>query len=198
MSDPTPTCNYWFIKQGIPNTFLEFEYDGTSNFKRCTRCKGAFYLDQNAQKLHWKIHKKCCKLVGDITSEGLGYDIDTCVSEIKSLLYQYHGLSNPPELYHVMKRLRTLMDDDVDGVSDAAFKLHSMARGLICYQSDKLMFNVVASPHMANLLLSDEEDLLSEKNRFIKEHLLEKYNGRPSEEYVEDLEDKKEREEVRQ
>ena len=51
---------------------------------------------------------------------------------------------------------------------------------------------------MANLLLSDEEDLLSEKNRFIKQRLLEKYNGRPSEEFVEDLEDEKEREEVRQ
>ena len=123
------------------------------------------------------------------------YDIEILyVSEIKSLLY---GLSNPPELYHAMKRLRTLMDDDVDGVSDSAFELHSMARGLICYQSDKIMMNVVASPHMANLLLSDEEDLLSEKNRFIKQHLLEKYNGRPSEEYVEDLDDENERDELR-
>jgi len=34
-----------------------------------------------------------------------------------------HGLSNTIELYDVMKRLRTLMDDDVDGVSDAAYQL---------------------------------------------------------------------------
>ena len=36
-----------------------------------------------------------------------------------------HGLSNTIELYDVMKRLRTLMDDDVDGVSDAAYQLHT-------------------------------------------------------------------------
>jgi len=78
------------------------------------------------------------------------------------------GLSNTIELYDVMKRLRTLMDE---------YQLHTR-RGII-FHSSNMMFNVVASPHMANLLLSDEEDLLSEKNRFIKQHLLEKYNGRP-------------------
>ena len=38
--------------------------------------------------------------------------------------------------------------------------------------SSNMMFDVVASPHMANLLLSDEEDLLSKKNRFIKKSIM--------------------------
>ena len=54
-----------------------------------------------------------------------------------------HGLSNTIELYDVMKRLRTLMDDDVDGVSDAAYQLHTMGRGII-FHSSNMMFNVVA------------------------------------------------------
>jgi len=123
------------------------------------------------------------------------YDLDTCITELMSCLR--NEVSVNPRLYHIMKRLRTLFDEDGDGVGDAAYQLHSSARGLIFYPSDKLMMNVVASPHMTNLLFSDEEDLLSTKNRFIKQHLLEKYNGRPSEEYIENVEDETEREELR-
>ena len=147
MSDPTPICNYWFIIiQGVPNTFLE--YDGTSNFKRCTRCKGAFYLDQNAQKLHWKSHKKCCKLVGDDTLNTIANShIDTCVIRGLSARLQNQVPSDLVNtvfvttytVYPLMKRLRTLMDDDVEGVSDAAYRLHTLARGLIFNTSDKLM-----------------------------------------------------------
>ena len=42
------------------------------------------------------------------------------------------------------------------------------------------------------LILDEEEDLLRPKARFIREHLQE-YGGRPSEEFVEDIEDDEER-----
>jgi hypothetical protein len=46
-----------------------------------------------------------------------------------------------------------------------------------------IMMDMVASPHMANLLFGDEEDLLHPKTRMAK-YELGKLNGRPSDEYV--------------
>ena len=58
------------------------------------------------------------------------------------------------------------------------------------------MLTVVASPHMAQFLLGDEEDLLNDKTRMIRNELA-KYNGRPSEEFIEGVENEDEREALR-
>jgi hypothetical protein len=50
---------------------------------------------------------------------------------------------------------------------------------------------------MSSLLFGDEEDLLSKKYRLVRNTKLVKYNGRPSDEFVEDIEDETEREEVK-
>jgi len=115
------------------------------------------------------------------------YSVDECTADLQRYLKDSKAVA--PEMYYVMKRLRALFDEDVDGVGDAAYLLHSTARGYLTFNpSMDIMMTVVASPHMANLLFSDEEDLLSKKNRMIK-HQFAKYNGRPTEEFIEDTED---------
>jgi hypothetical protein len=42
------------------------------------------------------------------------------------------------------------------------------------------MMNVVSCPNMATLLFSDEVDLLSVKQRFVKQHFSGKYGNRRS------------------
>ena len=101
-----------------------------------------------------------------------------------------------PELYYILKRLRQLYDEKADDSSESAYILHSVARGLIMHPSDTLMLSMVASPHMANFLFGDEEDLLNEKTRLVKLQLA-KTNGRPTEEYIEAIEDVEAREELR-
>lgn len=193
MSKAPPVCNYWLVKQGTPNSFLNYEGGA---LKICTRCRGSYYINQEAQKKHWKTHKKYCKLLDDgyIQTIDSTDDLDRCIAAIMACLQNTESII--PQLYYEIKRLRALFDADVEGVGDAAFRLHSMARGLIFYGDDKMMMQVVAVPRMANLFFSDEEDLLSKKNRFIRQNL-SKYNGRPSEEYVEDIEDEDERKEAK-
>ena len=101
-----------------------------------------------------------------------------------------------PELYHILKRLRQLYDDKADNSSESAYILHAVARGLIMHPSDNLILSMVASPHMANFLFGDEEDLLNKKTRLIKSQLAET-NGRPTEEYIDAIEDLEAREELR-
>ena len=49
---------YWLVDEGTPVPFLN--YDGC-RLRRCKRCKGICYTNQDAQKKHWKRHKKVCK-----------------------------------------------------------------------------------------------------------------------------------------
>ncbi|KAL7452512.1 hypothetical protein ACHAWC_004238 [Mediolabrus comicus] len=181
---PTPVCNHLLIKQGTPNPFLN--YDGTSNLKVCTRCRGSYYLNQDEQRSHWKKHKLFCKKMERCTLTSIAsMDLETSVNYLQGVLR--HPASVKPEVYHVIKRIHTLMEENVDGASDAAYQLHTIARGIIMYQSSDIMMNVVSCPNMATLLFSDEVDLLSVKQRFVKQHFSGKYgNGRPSEEWVED------------
>lgn len=123
------------------------------------------------------------------------YDLGLCVKVLEGILRNPARVT--PEVYHVIKRVHTLMEENVDGVSDAAYQLHTIARGIIMYQSSDIMMNVVSCPNMATLLFSDEVDLLSVKQRFVKQHFSGKYgNGRPSEEWVEDIQDELEKKKV--
>lgn len=86
-------------------------------------------------------------------------DLETSVNYLQGVLR--HPTSVKPEVYHVIKRIHTLMEENVDGASDAAYQLHTIARGIIMYQSSDIIMNVVSCPNMATLLFSDEVDLLS-------------------------------------
>ncbi|KAL9182752.1 hypothetical protein ACHAXT_004031 [Thalassiosira profunda] len=179
-------CGHWFAQEGTPDTFLG--YDG-ADLRRCTRCKGAFYTNQDAQKKAWKRHKKACRLMAQSEIDAINnLSLEECSRALKTWLKHTDG---GPETYYLMKRVRVLMDDDADGTAEVGFQMHSLARGLIFYPGDQMM-TVAASPFMANLLLGDEEDLLNTKTRLIKYELAD-YNGRPSEDYVEAIEDEEKR-----
>ena len=185
-------CGYWLFTEGTADPFLD--YDGTDSFSRCTRCKGVFYRDKGAQKKHWKRHKKCCRLLDDDDIQAIAeLSLDRCKEAVEEWLRNRVG---GPETYYHLKRLRVLFDDDADGTGDAAFELHSLGRGLIFNPSDH-MLTVAASPGMAQLLFGDEEDLLNSKTRLAKTQLA-KYNGRPSDEYIDAIEDEEERTALRE
>lgn len=173
------------MKQGTSNPFLE--YNGSS-LKRCTRCKGACYIDGDAQKLHWKTHKKNCK---PSTLDTSNMDLDHCTKALKRDLF-----GGSPDLYAIIKHIRELFDSGADESADmAAFHLHSIGRALISH-STSLLLGIVASPRMSSLLFGDEEDLLSEKHRLVRNTKLATYNGRPSDEFIEEMEDETEKKEV--
>jgi len=89
-----------------------------------------------------------------------------------------------------------LYDDEVDDREDSANRFHSVVRGLTFFAGG-LSMTLAASPNLAQLLFcDDEEDLLNVKTRTGK-YKLAKYNGRPSDEYIEDMDDKDERELLR-
>mmetsp|Transcript_14057 Transcript_14057/g.21089 ORF Transcript_14057/g.21089 Transcript_14057/m.21089 type:complete len:513 (+) Transcript_14057:192-1730(+) len=180
----TPVCSYYLVKQGTPNPFLGYS---ESSLKRCTRCKGAYYMDGGAQKLQWKIHKKNCKPSSLDTTK---MDLDHCTKALKSALY-----GGSPDLYFIIKRVRGLFDNGAENSDMAAFHLHSIARGLMSLNTS-LLLGIVACPYMSSLLFGEEEDLLSTKYRLVKNTKLAKYNGRPSDEFLEDIEDETEKEEV--
>jgi hypothetical protein len=58
MSAPPPRhyCNVTFIQEG------SLGYDGDPiTLKRCMKCQSTFYVSKDAQRYHWKVHKKFCK-----------------------------------------------------------------------------------------------------------------------------------------
>ena len=145
--------------------------------------------------MQWKIHKKCCKpLSADAIAEIKRSDLERVEDYLMEDIRRPGGY---PELYYILKRLRVLYDDDVDNRGDSACRLHGAARGIIFYPRNEIMMDMVASPHMANLLFGDEEDLLNPKTRMAK-YELEELNGRPSDEYLESIEDETERERLKE
>ena len=100
-----------------------------------------------------------------------------------------------PDIYYIIKRIRELFDNEHEDSDTAAFHLHSLARGIQQLPNSHLL-GLVACPFMSTLLFGDEEDLLSEKYRILKYTKLSDYNGLPSEEFVEDIEDEAEKAEV--
>jgi hypothetical protein len=58
MSAPPPRhcCNVTFIQEG------SLGCDGDPiTLKRCMKCESTFYVSKDAQRSHWKVHKKFCK-----------------------------------------------------------------------------------------------------------------------------------------
>jgi hypothetical protein len=53
---PRHYCNVTFIQEG------SLGYDGDPiTLKRCMKCRSTFYVSKDAQRSHWKVHKKFCK-----------------------------------------------------------------------------------------------------------------------------------------
>jgi MYND finger len=50
-------CSYTFVSENE----IFMNSDGARRLLRCTRCKDTYYIDQESQKAHWKVHKKVCK-----------------------------------------------------------------------------------------------------------------------------------------
>ncbi len=125
----TPVCSYYLVKQGTPYPFLE--YNGSS-LKRCARCKGAYYIDGDAQKLHWKTHKKNCKPSSLDTSK---MDLDHCSKALKKDLF-----GGSPDLHVIIKHVRQLFDSGAENSDMAAFHLHSIGRALISHNTSLLLF----------------------------------------------------------
>lgn len=139
-------CGYTLVRQGTPDEFLN--YSGAP-LRRCTRCKGMCYVDQDAQKKHWKRHKHYCRLLADSEIESISsVDLDACTDKLKEPRQFARG---GPELYYYVKRLRELYDEGADGTSDSAFRLHSCARGLIFQPSCEIALAMAASPNMAQV-----------------------------------------------
>ena len=186
-----PICAYTLVREGTPDPFLD--YDG-SDLKRCSSCKAVWYASVDAQRKQWKIHKKCCSLLDEETIEEIGRrSLDRIGKDLDMLLKP----GGPyPGLYQLLKRLRELYDEKVDGYGDSACYVHSMARGVITYPNSAIVLPMVASPHIANYLFGDEEDLLNPKTRMAK-YQLAKTNGRPSEEYIDAIDDENERKELK-
>lgn len=159
---PTPVCAYSLAREGTPDEFLN--YDG-SNLLRCSRCKGVWYVDQDAQKNQWKIHKKSCTLLND---DAIAEINRRNLERIGDDLMMIHRPGGYPDLYYILKRLRKLYYDDVDGRADSACHLHGVVRGILFHPLDDIMMLMVSSPHIANYLFGDEEDLLNPKTRLVK------------------------------
>jgi hypothetical protein len=90
-----PVCAYSLVKEGQRDPLLD--YDG-SNLQRCSRCKGTWYANQDAQRKQWKIHKKCCKLLSaDTIADIERRDLE----RIGDVLMMIHKPGGYPELYYV-------------------------------------------------------------------------------------------------
>lgn len=192
MTDPSPSvCGYTLVQRGIPNALVD--YDGESKLLGCSRCKGVTYIDQGAQKRHWKRHKRFCRqLTSQENAEIQSLSMEECTNRIEQRLC-FDPSAGGPDLYPLFRRMRELYNGDEDGSSDSALTLHTAARALIFTPDNSRVLDIFASPHMAKfMILDEEEDLLRPKARFIKKYLQE-YGGRPSEEFVEDIEDDEER-----
>jgi hypothetical protein len=102
--------------------------------------------------------------------------------------------SGGPELPLLIRRIRSLMDEGARNTGGVALETHTFAKGIICTQQNT-MLHAMARPGMANLVLGGkQENLLSAKKRLLKKGL-KAY--KPSEEYIDGMEDTNERQRVR-
>jgi hypothetical protein len=124
---------------------------------RCARCKGAFYHSKEAQKQHWKHHKRTCSLPTPAKVSGM--TLRECVDTLNGQMMNPATMDGNTVL--VMKRTKQLLeyhDDDEDDFSgqDAGYKLHTMARNFKSDEAAAVYYSTLwAAPGMTQFLLSE-------------------------------------------
>ena len=89
---------------------------------KCSKCKTVRYRNKEAQRQHWKVHKKyCCPPDLDAVAT---MDARACVAHLQS------ALTRPTkDTAVVIHRLGWLLyHDQVDDASDIGFQIHTMTR----------------------------------------------------------------------
>ena len=158
-------CSYTFKNEkDLPNS---------QKLLYCSRCKEVCYVDADAQKSHWPIHKKaCCKMVNEdrIVREGLGFfDYRACCEKIEWILENPNERFKGRLLLYALQWTRHFLEG-IDPL--AAFRLHrnrsiQSATGSLCLAmgmfgphpssaQKSFLGRLWGSPGFANYFLSEE------------------------------------------
>ena len=107
--DPTEaannrTCNYSYVRQrDLP--------PDQKNLLACSKCKEVFYIDRDAQRKDWKMHKRvCCSLEND--DPRLQEPIEMFIECVSTLEYIFEDPMNRIRgrmLLHAMKELKRIV-----------------------------------------------------------------------------------------
>ena len=149
---PTRVCSSTFAREGEGVQLL-----------RCMRCRDTYYVSADAQRAHWKVHKKTCRDVAPAELEEIrSMNMHQTYTAIKNRL---QGATPDALTAPLIRRLRANFgEEDIDDQHDAiGMSLHTTCRGLIFspgYDSEMLW----GAPGMTELLLT-ENLLLSERVR---------------------------------
>jgi hypothetical protein len=163
-----------------------FEREGAGvHLLRCMRCRDTYYVNAEAQKAHWKVHKKTCRAVSageleEITRMTLP---ETFVAIQQRLAPFAPDALVAPLLRQLRANLEKVDSDDEEFmVARAIEQLHWNARALVFtleYRSDVLW----GAPGMTELLLTEDVTTLL-LSKPVKKRMARFPNGLPTLEYA--------------
>jgi hypothetical protein len=151
MSAPPPRhyCNVTFIQEG------SLGYDGDPiTLERCMGCRSVFYVSKDAQRSHWKVHKKVCKPPNQFAELRLA--ISRYSAEEAAELFLRRGM-HPPEtpetaysyLWGLQHLERLARQGDNTTLTSFVTSCHH-----IIFRSDEIIESLWAIPGLTTYLLN--------------------------------------------
>lgn len=130
----------------------------------CARCKATWYSSREAQRAHWRLHKKTCRALSDAETAAIA---GASLGEVRArIARQLHG-DFDATLRPWIERLRELLDGGADEDGNAEMEIHTLARSLIFHGDDGYFDALWAAPGMASLLATGDW-LLNDAERKVK------------------------------
>jgi hypothetical protein len=107
--------------------------EGSAPLLRCARCQNAYYASREAQKAHWRTHKRTCSAPNPGEIEG---SLADCVGALTKMMRDPSLMDG--NTVPLIRHIRTLLEHDDDSpaaaerVAQTGLALHAMTR--LCLQ----------------------------------------------------------------
>jgi len=172
-------CSQTHVIEGVSSP--KHNYDSDKPLQQCARCENIYYVNREAQRTHWRLHKSSCRSTL-IPDEKLKLDRMNLDQSYRYLRKSFINNGGDFDSSYVINRIRMLFDEGDRDPKDVEVHLHTLARNIIFVEDDAIILRIFACPGMTVLFLTGD-DLLNDYTRKSKELLVD-FNGIPSDDYI--------------
>jgi hypothetical protein len=129
-TQPAVFCAFTFVRGGE----VDRETGQTNpSLRKCSRCKKCWYVSVEAQRSHWRLHKRHCRELSDGEKRTIdNYSLEDAWTEIRSTL----PLGNH-KTAALFRKLRHLLDESPEAAkeSDLEMDMHTTGRTILFQHS---------------------------------------------------------------